>query len=66
MEITDLSHRGDGIAKIQGFVIFVAGAKAGQKLRIKITSVAPRFANAQVVTGAEGQPPSSEESKSSQ
>ena len=28
-EIEDLSRRGDGIAKIEGFVIFVANAKKG-------------------------------------
>jgi predicted RNA-binding protein with TRAM domain len=47
--ITELSRRGDGIAKIDGFVIFVAGTKAGQKARIKVTDVAPRFAQAEVV-----------------
>jgi predicted RNA-binding protein with TRAM domain len=49
VEITEISRRGDGIAKIGGFVIFVAGAKAGAKVRIKVTSVGPRFASAQIV-----------------
>jgi predicted RNA-binding protein with TRAM domain len=51
VEITEISRRGDGIAKIEGFVIFVAGAKAGSKVRIKVTSIGPRFASAQVVEG---------------
>lgn len=50
VEITEISRRGDGIAKIEGFIIFVAGAKAGTKIRIKVTNVGPRFANAQIVT----------------
>ncbi len=50
VEITEISRRGDGIAKIQGFIIFVAGAKAGQKVKIKVTNVGPRFANAQIVS----------------
>ncbi|MDW0202604.1 MAG: TRAM domain-containing protein, partial [Nitrososphaeraceae archaeon] len=29
VEITELSKKGDGIARIQGFIIFVGGAKAG-------------------------------------
>jgi predicted RNA-binding protein with TRAM domain len=49
VEITEISRRGDGIAKIGGFVIFVAGAKAGSKVKIKVTSVGPRFASATIV-----------------
>jgi len=51
VEITEISRRGDGIAKIEGFVIFVSGAKAQTKVRIKVTSVGPRFASAQLVSG---------------
>ena len=49
VEISEISKRGDGIARIQGFVIFVEGAKAGQKTNIKITSIGDRFAKAEVV-----------------
>jgi predicted RNA-binding protein with TRAM domain len=50
VEITEISRRGDGIARVQGFVIFVAGGKTGQKAKIKVTSVAPRFASAELVS----------------
>lgn len=49
VEISEVSRRGDGIARIQGFVIFVEGAKSGQKTNIRITSVGDRFAKAQIV-----------------
>jgi predicted RNA-binding protein with TRAM domain len=49
VEITEISRRGDGIAKIEGFIIFVAGAKAGTKVKIRVTSVGPRFASAEIV-----------------
>ena len=49
VEISEISKRGDGIARIQGFVIFVQGAKAGQKTNIRITSIGDRFAKAEVV-----------------
>ena len=49
VEISEVSRRGDGVAKIGGFVIFVAGAKVGSKVKIKVTSVGPRFATAQIV-----------------
>lgn len=46
VEITELSRRGDGVAKIQGFIIFVKGAKVGDKVKIKVETVGPRFATA--------------------
>ena len=46
VEISEVSRRGDGIARIQGFVIFVEGAKTGQKTKIKNTSDGERIAKA--------------------
>jgi predicted RNA-binding protein with TRAM domain len=50
--ISDTSRRGEGIAKIDGFVVFVAGTKQGQNVRIKVTQVSERFASGQVVQGS--------------
>lgn len=50
--ISDISRRGDGIAKIDGFVIFVAGTKQGQSAKIKVTQVSNRYAMATIVAGA--------------
>jgi predicted RNA-binding protein with TRAM domain len=47
--ISDVSRRGDGIAKLDGFVIFVPGTRQGQVARIKVTQVGERYANGQVV-----------------
>ncbi|MDG6904170.1 MAG: TRAM domain-containing protein [Nitrososphaerota archaeon] len=61
VEVTELSRRGDGVAKVQGFVIFVQGAKVGQRVKIKVDRVGPRFASATVVgAGSEGAPKESE------
>ena len=47
VDITDTGRAGDGIARIQGFVIFVRNAKVGNKnIKIKINSVGSKFANA--------------------
>jgi len=43
-EIQDMSRRGDGIAKIEGFIIFVANTKQGEHVKFKITRVGNRFA----------------------
>lgn len=49
VEIVDISRRGDGVAKIDGFVIFVPGTRRGDKVRVRINRVNPRFATAEVV-----------------
>ena len=36
VQITETSRQGDGIARVQGFVIFVKNGKVGQKAKIKI------------------------------
>ena len=64
--ISDTSRRGEGIAKIDGFVIFVAGAKQGQSARIKISRVTDRFATGEVVTGAGTTEATSESADSSE
>ena len=48
-DITEISRRGDGIAKIQGFIIFITGAKKGDHVKFKVTRVARRFATAEIV-----------------
>ena len=36
--------KGDGIAHVDGFVVFVSGGAVGEKARVKITSVKRTFA----------------------
>jgi len=44
VEISETGSRGDGIARVKNFVVFVNGAKQGEKTKIKITDVRERFA----------------------
>ena len=48
-EIEDISRRGDGIAKIQGFIIFVPNTKQGEHVKFKVTRVGSRFAIGELV-----------------
>ncbi len=48
-QIEDMSRRGDGIAKIEGFVIFVPNTEQGQHVKFKITRVGNRFAIGELV-----------------
>ncbi len=50
------ASRGDGIAKKDGFVIFIKGAKIGDKLSVKITEVRTKFAIGEPASGA-AEPP---------
>lgn len=55
VQITELSRKGDGIARIQRFVIFVKNGKVGQNTKIKIIQVGNRFATAEIVSDSESQ-----------
>ena len=48
-KIEEISRRGDGIAKIEGFIIFVPNTKQGDDVKFKITRVGNRFATGEVV-----------------
>jgi predicted RNA-binding protein with TRAM domain len=54
-DIQEVSRRGEGIARIQGLVIFVPNTKQGDHLKIKITRISRRFAEAEAVIKAEGE-----------
>jgi len=49
VDITETSRQGEGIARIQGFVIFVANAKPRGHVKIKITKIGRSAANAEIV-----------------
>ena len=48
-DIEDLSRRGEGIAKIDGLVIFVPNTKTGDHVKFKITHVGSRFATGELI-----------------
>ena len=48
--IDAVGRKGDGIAKVENFIIFVPGTKTGDHVKIKVTTVSGSFATASVVT----------------
>ena len=46
VDITEISRQGDGIARVQGFVVFVKNGKVGNKVKVKVTEAADRFSKA--------------------
>lgn len=51
--IEAVGEKGDGIAKIKGFVIFVPNAKEGETVKIKITKVLRKVGFGEIVTEGE-------------
>ena len=49
VDITELSRRGDGLAKIEGFVVFIPNTKPGDHVTIRVTQVRDRFAIAEKI-----------------
>jgi predicted RNA-binding protein with TRAM domain len=49
VKIEAVGEKGDGVAKKNGFVIFVPGVKEGQNVRVKVTRVLRKVGFAEVV-----------------
>jgi 23S rRNA (uridine2552-2'-O)-methyltransferase len=50
VDIVDTGSEGDGIARIEGFTIFVSNVEEGQRVRVRIEDVKPRFGFAEPTT----------------
>ena len=55
VQVTEISRKGDGVARVQGFIVFVKGGRVGQKTRVRVTHVGDRFATAETIDGGEQQ-----------
>jgi len=68
--IEGIGEKGDGIAKIEGFVIVVPGTQKGQKVRVKVNAVRGKVSFAEVVKtlgeGEVAEESSDEDSESSE
>jgi len=49
VDITETSPQGEGIGRIRGFPVFVANAKPGDHVRVRITTSGPVAAGAEIV-----------------
>ena len=45
--IDDIGNHGDGVARIEGYLIFVPQAKIGERLKVRIVKVGRKFAIAE-------------------
>ena len=49
VKIISVGRKGDGVAKKDGFIIFVPDTRQGDTVRIRITKVMDRFAFGEVI-----------------
>ncbi|HMK54377.1 MAG TPA: TRAM domain-containing protein [Methanobacteriaceae archaeon] len=49
VKIDDVGKEGDGITRVEGFVVFVPDTKVGDEVKVRITSVRRRFAFAEKI-----------------
>lgn len=67
VKIEAVGEKGDGVAKKDGFVLFVPGTKQGDEVRIKVTRVLQKVGFAEVVgEKSAGEEPSEESQESYQ
>ena len=62
VKIEAVGEKGDGIAKKDGFVLFVPGTKQGDEVRIRVTRVLQKVGFAEVVGEKASEEPSEPES----
>ncbi|MGH9954708.1 MAG: TRAM domain-containing protein, partial [Nitrososphaeraceae archaeon] len=66
VQVTEISRKGDGVARVQGFIVFVKGGRVGQKTRVRVTHVGDRFATAETIDGVEQQQQQVEQQQSTE
>ena len=49
VEIESVGDEGDGVAKVEGFTLFVPDTEAGDEVTVRVTDVRPRFGFAETV-----------------
>ncbi len=49
VEIKETCRTGDGVGRVHGCIVFVKGAKAGEKVKARTTRCAARHANAELI-----------------
>lgn len=54
VKIDGVGEKGDGIARVDGFVLFIPGVREGDEVRVKITKVLSKVGFAEVVGSGRG------------
>ncbi|MEM3047783.1 MAG: TRAM domain-containing protein, partial [Candidatus Bathyarchaeia archaeon] len=49
VDVKEVSRRGDGVARVGGFVVFIPNSRPGDHITVKVTQVRDRFAIAEKI-----------------
>ncbi len=52
VKIESVGEKGDGVAKVKGFVIFIPNTKVGDEVKVRITKVLRKMSFAEVITSS--------------
>ena len=63
VSIEAVGEKGDGIAKVQGFVLFVPNTKTGDNVKVRVTRVLSKVGFADVIGQASGAAPAAAEAE---
>lgn len=61
VKIEAVGSKGDGVARVKGFVIFVPGTKQGDEVKIRVNKVLNKVSFAEVITQNSSQETSEEQ-----
>lgn len=64
VKIEAVGEKGDGLARVNGFILFVPGVKEGDEVRVKVTRILKKVGFAEVVGKGGAGPERSEEASS--
>lgn len=53
LTVQEMSKKNDGVAKVNGFVIFVPNGQIGQTYQVKITKIGNTYAVGEIVSNEE-------------
>lgn len=54
VKVEGVGEKGDGIARVDGFVLFIPGVREGDEVRVKVTKVLSKVGFAEVVGSSSG------------
>ncbi len=60
VKIEAVGEKGDGIAKVKGFVLFVPGVKEGDSVKVRVTRILRKVGFAEVIGASGGAPAESQ------
>jgi predicted RNA-binding protein with TRAM domain len=66
VKIEAVGEKGDGVAKKDGFVLFVPNTNQGDEVRVRVTKVLPKVGFAEVISGGGSKAPKAEPEEESE